>query len=354
MLLTTYDQAAGFLRAISSDTSLSPATRRLTLITGKEDRSLPSRGQAARILRLCYNIRDLTLIADEDESKMWRKSLAHSAPGGGAGLAALESLKTSKIRYDRLAELLQDSPSVQYLDVTGLYELQSNAPKPEEDRNSDAEESDWSSDDDDDQTTAQQQFQELRRQVAPGTSRSVVTRPDSDAESNAPSSSPPPSSPRLPPSLSLPLRCLTLSSSTVMDATTLELCKGSSSTLTTLRLIRTTTLTRQGLLEVLSTLPNLLTFELSGSLPPPRSTDPALAAQLHPLDQLPQLTPFLQWLKIDSDNSASSEILTKLAQLPLSDLSIGFALPRLGADDVARMLDRIPPGRLDSLFIGVG
>ena len=356
MLLTTYDQAAGFLRVISSDSSLPASTKRLTLIYGEETSS-PSREQATAILRLCYNIRDLTLLyqmVGEDDSTLWRRSVAPSAPGGRAGLEMLQSLKTSKIRVERLKKLVQSSPRIHHLEVKGLYERdggsEGSAEAPDSDDDGAVEEDQASG-----QTQADMQPEATGYDSSPSSASGTLAgdrahssppQPDSDPRSVNPA----PCRPLY--ALNLPLRSLTLDSANITDRTTLQICEGVSSTLTTLRLIHSSTLSRQGLLDVLSILPNLLTFELSGKLPPFRSGDPE--DQLAPLDQLPDLLQFLQWLKIECDSAVSTEILSKLTKLPLSCLTIGFASPRLDPSSAIQMLERIPSGRLDSLFIESG
>lgn len=376
MVAATRAQAEGFLRSLKEDPSLATATRRLTLLYSikEDDDSLPTRRQASRILKLLTNLRDLTVLADDDDFTRLIPVTSTTPMPTPTGLERLQVLKTKKTRWDRMVKLLSSSPHVYSLDMTALYELPADKEAAEaverEEEEAEIRLRFGDEEDEDEEPDSQERFDQLRRRLA----SSTVGSPGSEEEEEvddallltvprppSPSTSPPPMPHSLPPSLSLPLRSLTLDSPTISDATTQELATSVQGTLTTLRLLRTTTLTRLGLILVLSSLPNLLELEITHcqfapALPTDPLPPPPLTAQhlLHPMDHLPQLCPFLQWLRLESEHLGSQEVLTKLAGLPLSCLSIGFGWPRIEVEAVGRALEGFGGRRLDSLVIGVG
>ncbi|ORY54155.1 hypothetical protein BCR35DRAFT_335840 [Leucosporidium creatinivorum] len=369
VLISTKAQAESLLAALKQDPSLPSATRRLTLLYSMKDgqESLPSRQQASRILKLMHNLRDLCLVGDEEDSKLWKSTLGQPAtPGAENSFEYLEQLKTGKVRWDRLVDFLRKAPKLHTLDCTALYELSTEEGSDERPAAS-AEDSDDEADSDDQETSTRQHDQLSSHADSTYTHPSSAAGVEEDDDAELTVDRPPSPSPSLPSlkdvptTFSLPFRSLTLNSPTLSDATTLALCTAVRGTLTSLALVRTTTLSRLGLLQLLSSLPNLLELELSGcNLPSPRSDDPPPPPSIttqqlsYPLDELATLCPFLQWLKLESDHVGSHNILTKLACLPLSSLSIGFSWPRLDAEAIRVALDRIPSGRLDSLFVSAG
>lgn len=374
MLVQDAVTAAGFLKALDADPSLATATRRLTLAYSSassldsmsEDAitPLPTRDQARQVLLKVAHagLRELSIIADDD-----LETISHVVRG--EGFESLQALSTNKIQWDQLSELVAFSPKLIALAVTNLYE----EPEEKEDTSTsnDGNNSalrmidlgDSSDDDDDDMIVLPRSAMNAFRSTATVPTAAAQASTSAGGAAGAPAPPPPPTvtAPSLPPpgAFSAPLRTLTLTSPTMSDSLLCGLTTSLKTTLTSFRLISATTISRAGLINALTPLPNLLELQISTcTFAPIRVTDPIPAGpwtreQLQsPLDEIATLCPWLQWLAIETEGMVSNNILRRLATLPLGCLTLSFSLPKLEVEDVRTALNDIPSGRLESVFIG--
>ncbi|GAA5958152.1 hypothetical protein JCM10213_001385, partial [Rhodosporidiobolus nylandii] len=122
--LQTSERAAGFLEAIKrapSPTRLASSTKRLSLsfspISSPQEGAITT-ALALPILYLLDNLQYLELDAGDDGLKALRQAFNH----GGGGMSGLRGLKTSKVRWDKLVDMLESSKKLKKLDIHGLYQ----------------------------------------------------------------------------------------------------------------------------------------------------------------------------------------------------------------------------------------
>ncbi|BGP19551.1 hypothetical protein JCM10213v2_007646 [Rhodosporidiobolus nylandii] len=69
---------------------------------------------------LLDNLQYLELDAGDDGLKTLRQAFNH----GGGGMSGLRGLKTSKVRWDKLVDMLESSKTLKKLDIHGLYQAE--------------------------------------------------------------------------------------------------------------------------------------------------------------------------------------------------------------------------------------
>lgn len=313
-------------------------------------------------------------------------------------MKSLRKLKTSKIRWDHLVELLQAAHKLEKLSITGLHGEAATAPP--------AQQGDAGGDN---TTATLPPVPEATSTLDPAMQAILRSLTPMLVESQVPDL---PDLPPVAPSPlfhSLPLTSLVLHSPDIPDELFLSILSATHNTLSCLSLIEASGFSRAALVIALKGVPNLLElhldqcrfppFDLTAATahgigtpqnalaplptltnlaggtttdpPPPllasplppnfhpstaRLTPPELA---YPLDHLYHFTPFLHVLSISSDHLLSSdpvgrggEALNKImALLPLQFLTLDVVFPRLGVDEVVAGAAKAE-GRLEAVAVG--